>query len=175
MVLKSSNDHLAGIALLRDLEEQYGSLVNVPDDNEQLLYVRKKLGTDTSTRSSSIPLVVYIDHKRKPIYTTSKHYEPTYQLMVKHNMSLNMATKQNGITNNSFEAFLANRHAKTTYFQMDFKGRKIKSRTASGVMNEAKKFGYRSTQENAVISHDLHKVIVLAPIIFGNQEPLKSR
>lgn len=176
MVLKSTEDHLVGIALLRDLEEQYGSLVNVPDDNEQLITIRKKLDRETNRGSSAvIPLVVTKDEKAKTTVTEKVKFEETYVAMLHDNLNRTQACKKTHVSATGFGVFLNNLHAYTEYCEMDFKGRVIRGRTANDVLNEAKKYGFYYRAENAVENHDMHRRIILKPLVFKERAALKSR
>lgn len=173
MVLKSSSDHIAGIALLRDLEEQYGSVANVPDDNKQLMRVRKMLDKDGKVFSATIPHIVMLDKKAKPLTVFNLRYEEAYEAMLRDNLTRVEACKVAGIKTNSFYTFLSGIY--TEYFEMECRGRYIKGRTVNDVLNEAKKMGLNYRTENAVENHELHKRIVLRPLIFHKRAALKSR
>lgn len=180
MVLKASNAQIESVALIRDLEKQYGSLANVPDDNKQLMTIRRKLNSSESknvTDSFVIPEVVFKDEGREPIQlpSTKMKYKEAYQTMLRDNLRLAQACTKTGTAANTFRDFLNANHAITKYYQMTFKGRKLRAKTAHDLMNNVKKLGYRSTTENAVANHDLHLRIVLAPLLFSEPAPLKSR
>lgn len=177
MVLKSSKTQLENIALIRDLEEQYGSLSNVPEDNKQLLNIRNKFEGTETRYSFEIPAIVLKDKGREPIRVPAKKskMKPAYQTMLKNDLRLPEACRKTGVAIPTFRSFLNDYHAITRYYQMTFKGRKIRGKSANDVLNEAKKLGYRSTTKNAVANHDLHFRIVLAPLLFSEPAPLKSR
>lgn len=176
MVLKSSNNHIAGIALLRDLEEQYGSVTNVPDDNKQLIEIRKMFDRGTAKdRPAVIPLLVLKDEHTKATVTGKTQYEKAYETMLRENLNRSQACQDTGTNKNSFCSFLNNLHAYTEYCEMDFKGRVIRGRTANDVLNEAKKYGFYYRADNAVENHDMHRRIILKPLVFKEPSALKSR
>ena len=173
MVLKSSNNHIAGIALLRDLEEQYGSVANVPDDNKQLMRVRKMLDKDGKVVSATIPHIVMLDKKAKPLTVFNLRYEEAYEAMLRDNLTRAEACKTTGIKISAFCTFLSGIY--TEFFEMECRGRYIRGRTVNDVLNEAKKMGLNYRTENAVENHELHKRIILKPLIFSKPSALKSR
>lgn len=149
---------------------------NVAEDDDRLLKIRSILNNDAKVEySPSIPTVVTQDNKAKPVYSANTRYMKTYEAMLKDDLIRREACRRTGINFNSFYGFLSVNKIYTEYFQMDLKGRKIKGRTANDVLNEAKKLGYNYRTENAVKNHDLHRHIVLTPVIFKKRAALKSR
>lgn len=180
MVLKASNAQIESVALIRDIEKQYGSLANVPDDDERLLKIRALLDNKPGqkvkkVKKSVIPTIVVKDNGVKPVHSKCVRYKETYELMLKDQLPIREACQITGIIPSSFNNFLYNRKAYTIYYAMEFKGRTLRGRTANDVLNEAKKQGYRYRINNAVKNHDLRRKIVLNPIIFRRPTPLKSR
>lgn len=176
MTLTMNDDRMLAIALIRDIEKTDGSLSNVAEDDDRLLKVRSILSKEVkSDYSPSIPTVVTQDSKAKPVYSSNTRYMKTYETMLKGDLMRREACRRTGVKFNGFYGFLDRNKVYTEYYQMDLKGRKIKGRTANDVLNEAKKLGYTYRTENAVDNHDLHRHIVLTPIIFKKRTALKSR
>ena len=171
-----NDERMLAIALIRDIEKTDGSLSNVAEDDDRLLKIRSILNNDAKVEySPSIPTVVTQDNKAKPVYSANTRYMKTYEAMLKDDLIRREACRRTGININSFYGFLSVNKIYTEYYQMDLKGRKIKGRTANDVLNEAKKLGYNYRAENAVKNHDLHRHIVLAPVIFKKRSAMESR
>lgn len=154
------------IEYVHAIEDEYGSVVDCPDDdkNLQAIYKIAKVESVSKNFTNKMPVTTVVDDTLEPL-VVDYDCQPVYDYAIKHGVSLvNAATKLCLYRGEMERLSLIGKAPQYSYF-MEYNGKTIEGDSAKSVFNEAKKRGYPGGRGRAITEYGYRKVIRLHPLI----------
>lgn len=154
------------IEYVHAIEDEYGSVVDCPDDdnNLQAIYKIAKVESVSKNFTNKMPVTTVVDDTLEPL-VVDYDCQPVYDYAIKHGVSLvNAATKLCLYRGKMERLSLIGKAPQYSYF-MEYNGKTIGGISAKSVFSEAKKRGYPGGRSRAIAEYGLRKLIRLHPLI----------